>query len=349
MNAHFDAHFDGQINAASHAHTRTRVHTPAQSFLDKSVQLGTTLFDTEISHSERTLRHRANAKFFSAKLSKELAKLDDSILINSYLRSVNCNTTLIQRGQKLESRYCGARWCNVCNRIRTAKLINGYEPVLSQIKDKHFVTLTLPNCEVWELNKIIGLMSASQKQIQERLKKRHQRKQSTFQLVGMRKLECTYNATENTYHPHFHFIIQGAEASGALLEEWLNTVPSANRAAQDIRPALLNSEKELFKYFSKVVSKTGKGKNVVVVRALDNIYQSMFGKRVFQPIGIRKHLNISEDLGELEPDHFADWDEEEVKTWDWNGENWKDVYGNSICEYRPSNAQVKFINNNYII
>jgi hypothetical protein len=334
---------------SSHAHAHTRTHVRAGIILDKSAQLGTKLFDTELPPSEVILRKRANAKFFAYKLSGELAKLDDSPLINSYLRSTGCNQTLIQKGQKLESRYCGTRWCNVCNRIRTARLIEGYQPVLQQIQDKHFVTLTLPNCAVWELDNIIPLMLTTQKQIQERLKKRHQRRQIDYQIVGMRKLECTYNATENTYHPHFHFIVQGAQASGALLEEWLNSVPSANRAAQDIRPAALNSEKELFKYFSKVVSKTGKGKNIVVVRALDNIYQSMFGRRVFQPIGIRKALNVSEEMPDLMAQYFEDWDDTETaKTWDWDGENWRDYQGNSICEYRPSANQRRFINNNYV-
>ena len=39
------------------------------------------------------------------------------------------------------------------------------------------------------------------KQIQERIKKRKQRNQIDYQIVGMRKLEYTYNATADTYQP----------------------------------------------------------------------------------------------------------------------------------------------------
>lgn len=187
------------------------------------------------------------------------------------------------------------------------------------------------------------------KHIQERIKKRKQRNQIDYQIVGMRKLECTYNATADTYHPHYHFIIQGKEASHALLNEWLASLPQANRAAQDIRPAALNSEKELFKYFSKFVSKTGKGKNVVVTRAMDNIFCSMVNKRVFQPIGVKKHLDVNEDVGGILGQWYDDLPYVEgIKHWNWNGENWKDDDYNSLCDYVPSNAQRKFVLHNYI-
>jgi hypothetical protein len=325
-------------------------------FAPKSVQKFSTpaasenlLFDIKIGQTEATLRKRANAKFFASKLSSELVKIDDSILLNAYQRSVTCNQMLVQSGKTLETRYCGCRWCNVCNRIRTSKLISGYEPVLRQMKDKYFVTLTLPNCENWELVKIIQFMLTTSRRVQDQLKKQRQRKKIDFQLVGMRKLECTYNATQNTYHPHFHYIIQGAAASHALLESWLAALPQANRAAQDIRPAVLNSEKELFKYFSKFVSKTGKGDTVVVVRALDNIFSSIVNRRVFQPIGIKKFIDVSEDVAEIRGSWYDELEYVDgIKHWNWNGENWKDEHENSLCEYRPSVAQSRFINHAYI-
>jgi hypothetical protein len=166
----------------------------------------------------------------------------------------------------------------------------------------------------------------------------------------MRKFECTYNCQEDSYHPHFHFIINGKEASGALLNEWLNSVPTANRAAQDIRPAKLNSEKELFKYFSKVVSKTGKGENIVVVRAMDAIFQSMRGKRVFQPIGLKKVPDGLEDLEKIRSEFYEDLQfKKEITHWNWDGEIWRNTEGERLCEYFPSNAQKRFVQNNYIL
>ena len=307
------------------------------------------LFDIEIGLTEATLRKRANAKFFASKLSNELAKIDDSILFNAYNRSVTCNQMLVQCGKTLETRYCGCRWCNVCNRIRTSKLISGYEPVLKGMKDKYFVTLTLPNCENWQLSNIIYVMLTASRRIQDQLKKQKQRGKIDYQLVGMRKLECTYNATADTYHPHFHYIIEGKAASDALLSAWLAALPQANAKAQDIRPAVLNSEKELFKYFSKFVSKTGKGDNVVVVRALDNIFSSIVNRRVFQPIGIKKFIDVSEEVADIRGSWYDGLEfVDGIKHWNWDGDNWRDEDNKSLCEYRPSQAQKRFIANAYI-
>jgi hypothetical protein len=330
--------------------------TISPPFAPKSTQKNSTptasqnlLFDIEIGRTETVLRKRANAKFFASKLSNELVKIDESILQHAYQRSVTCNQMLVQCGKTLETRYCGTRWCNVCNRIRTSKLISGYEPVLKEMKDKYFVTLTLPNCQNWELVNIIQFMLTTSRRVQDTIKKQKQRKKIDYQLVGMRKMECTYNATADTYHPHFHYIIEGKEASHALLEAWLAALPQANRAAQDVRPAELNSEKELFKYFSKFVSKTGKGDNVVVVRALDNIFSSIVNRRVFQPIGIKKFINVEESMPEVRGMWYDDLPYVDgIKHWNWNGENWKDEDQNSLCEYRPSNAQKRFINHAYI-
>ena len=51
---------------------------------------------------------------------------------------------LLQEGGKLSAKYCGNRWCLVCNSIRTAKLFAAYGPTLRSWEDAHFVTLTIP-------------------------------------------------------------------------------------------------------------------------------------------------------------------------------------------------------------
>src|SRR5678815_2165989 len=70
---------------------------------------------------------------------------------SSYRNTFYCASTLEQADGKLTTRYCGNRWCAVCNRIRTGRAINAYGPELEAWTRKHFVTLTIPNVSAGEL------------------------------------------------------------------------------------------------------------------------------------------------------------------------------------------------------
>ena len=53
----------------------------------------------------------------------------NSPLWNSYWNTYRCVERLIQRGTEIPAEYyCNNRWCIVCNRIRTARMINGIRP-----------------------------------------------------------------------------------------------------------------------------------------------------------------------------------------------------------------------------
>jgi plasmid rolling circle replication initiator protein Rep len=221
-----------------------------------------------------------------------------------------------QTGQKLTSRYCNNRWCSTCNRIRTAKLINGYTPELAKLPSKQFVTLTVPNCKENDLFQTVEMMFYNFKRVKDRLRKK------SIKLTGIRKIEITYNAAENTYHPHFHFIISGRKNSEHLVNEWLKVNPDAKDKAQDIRPADEKAIKELFKYFTKLLSKSSRNK--IFISALDNIFQVMRGRRTFQAMGIKKY--VSEDIEEIQSMLFEDLEEKET-LWTWEYDNWYDVNG----------------------
>src|ERR1035437_2148495 len=79
------------------------------------------------------LKKRARSKFVANALS--LALVDTKSELNqSYWNTWHCNETLTQHGNKITARYCNNRWCNTCNRIRTAKLMNGYLPALKKLQ-----------------------------------------------------------------------------------------------------------------------------------------------------------------------------------------------------------------------
>jgi plasmid rolling circle replication initiator protein Rep len=277
------------------------------------------------------LRKRARAKYVTNSVTLRLTKLD-STLRKSYLNTFFCASTLRQSGNKITGKYCNNRWCVVCNRIRTAKLIQGYSTVLESLPDKQFVTLTIPNVTASDLSVTIRKMISDLSVIVKR------NKSNGLNIKLLRKLECTYNPLRNDYHPHFHLIVSGCNVSNVILEQWLKMYPEATKQAQDIRPADKGAIIELFKYFSKIISKGS-----IYPKPLDTIFRAMYQRRVFQPVGIKK---ITEDIEELQSEIYADLIEAE-RTWTWIENDWVDEQtGELLTGYEPSGVLINLLKNN---
>jgi hypothetical protein len=255
-------------------------------------------------------KKRAKAKYLTNAFVKELITLD-SPLKKSYINTLYCSSELKQDGDKITGKYCKNRWCMVCNRIRVGKCINGYMPELEKLTDPQFVTLTIPNVKKEALREATRGMILTFGAI---YKKMHRWcKQNRIKLMGIRKMECTYNPNEDSYHPHFHFIIEGKTVAEKILAEWLERNPTAALAAQNIKPADVNSMKELFKYFTKVVTK-----RAIYIPAMDVIFRAIKGFKIYQPFGIRPVNDEPDDLEavsiEINPDLLG-W-------WKWKGMDW---------------------------
>lgn len=344
------------------------------------------------------LQKRARSKFFSLALAKELADLN-SPLKNAYVRTMCCTDIITQTGNKLISTYCGARWCITCSRIRTAKMINKYEPHLVGMYEPHFITLTVPN-----ITGEVKTINSSIKEIQQFLRKTFDRlRKDGIKYRGFRKIEITYNETAGSFHPHIHILTDGSinkknDDSKAiqliykiwkrrkyseskfwqlveqynsgkidsgyfkaeiLLQAWLENFTSARRVAQDIRPATPGTLKELFKYSTKILSKSksngreqwtltkytssdGEAREVykkriqtaglaIYVSALDKIYQAIYRKRIIQPIGYTKQEqktfnellegNINSDLESEIIEDLAP----AASAWQWYKKDWHNI------------------------
>jgi plasmid rolling circle replication initiator protein Rep len=166
---------------------------------------------------------RARAKYTQQKLLLSLLKLDTKYL-KKYDSALYCSSVIQQKGNKLTSRFCNQRFCNICNRNRTAKLIKGYADTISALPDPRFLTLTVKNVPGEYLRGTIRSMIYSIKKMQDL-----RRKIGKEKIVGIRKLEVTYNPDLNEYHPHFHFIVSGEYIANEIIEDWLNRNPTANR------------------------------------------------------------------------------------------------------------------------
>lgn len=274
------------------------------------------------------LQKRARSKFATQPLAVKLAELKTP-LEKSYRNTYYCADAIVRKGDKVTTRYCGNRWCLTCNRIRTGKLINGYQSTLQTLPDLQFVTLTAPNVTAENLALEIDRMLKVCRSINDTLRKKK------ILTVGIRKLEVTYKVSANTYHPHLHFLISGKNQSEALLDEWMKRNPEANRGAQKIVKANSETVHELFKYFTKLTADGGK----INPQSLDIIFTAMAGKRVFQPVGNLHKVEVSEEIESLQSNHYAELSNDEEGYYEWSGEDWYNLEtGEGLTNYTPSDA-----------
>lgn len=290
--------------------------------------------------NDSTLTKRAKSKHYTQSIVRELLYLN-SPLHKYYQQAYYCNTQLVQSGVTLKGKYCNTRCCNVCNRIRTAKLMKGY---INQLSGKqYFVTLTIPNVKEKDLDASIDLMTKNITLIIRNLRE----KKKVKSLNGVRKLEVTFNDTitsksYNTYHPHFHLLVNSKEGAILIRDQWLKRYPNASIKAQDITLANEDSLKELFKYSTKIGYKSvndneqENNKEIKVnIKALDVIMRVLKGRRLFQPFGnIKKE---SEDV-EVEDLVAQSYNIPQVvhNKFTWSFYDWVDNKGQSLsCVAAP--------------
>lgn len=290
------------------------------------------------------IEKRQRAKFITQEYLRHLIDLD-SDLHNSYVSSQQCSSSIYIHENKATSQYCKQRWCQVCNRIKTAQLINGYMPQFQKFEQPYFVTLTTRNVPAFELAEMLQVYQVVWRTIYKRIKK------SKLPLQGIKKIECTYNSEFDSYHPHFHFIINDKNIAEALLENWMAEMVTgdlflygAELPGQNIKQADLGSMLEIFKYFTKVFAKPNKkGERFIFIPALDNIFNCMKNRRVFEPFGIRK---ISEKIEKLNAQEY----ELHIKSADvfqWNFDQW--YYGHSALTKHQISETMRSIGKNIIL
>jgi len=302
---------------------------------------------TEVN-PRQNLTKRARSKYFARAFILRMVDVD-SPLRKSYWNSYHCCDKVAEMSSGgTSAHFCDARWCLVCNRIRTAKMLNSYLPVLDEWSDKHFVTLTIPNVLANGLSDAISNMEKGFKLTKNQFWQQHRRKQRDGKLVGLRKLECTYNITRDDYHPHYHVIIQGEQNARDLLAEWLRRFPNAREIAQDVQRADDRSVREMFKYFTKLIAKASGGESVVLPEPLDMIFRVIRGKRTFQNFGFTKPKEtkeISDEAMEM-AEQIEQETVVEVYQWcqemhDWIGK----TTGKKLTGYVPAVKWRKFVEN----
>ncbi len=301
-----------------------------------------------------TMQRRANSKALTEKLSFGLLNLGyDSELQKAYAQSFMCAGSVTEEEGRYKSKYCKHRWCLVCNRIKTAKYITDYLPHFNTFLDKRFITLTIPNVPGEQLSQAIDQMNKDWYKVRDAMRKAGRK------IKGVRKLEVTYNRQRDDYHPHYHIICEGEANAIEIIDRWLEMDPARVPWAQDQKPADDESIKELFKYFTKLTSNSSKDP-MLSLPALDHIFITLKGKRVFQSFGFVKEPRKAIDFADNNFDYsikeynatlktaqnFADTLPNETPHayfWSQKHSNWIDYQaGIALTNYEPTRNVLNF-------
>lgn len=269
------------------------------------------LRNTSVTEAQRSYQNQAVKKFRTKNLVLSLVDIP-SPLNKGYWNAYHCQNTILKRGTELQSKRCGNRWCFTCNGIKTADLVNGYSNAIQSMQNPYFITLTRKNVSGAELRGEIKAMIETFTRCKDSMRK------DGVKLNGIRSIECTYNATKGTYHPHFHILLDGCREAFSLVRWWLlKNEGTANFKGQDFKVADKNSPLELFKYITKLVGTDDK----VSPQSLDVIFQAFRRVRTVQSFGnikkLERPLKESNGCDWREPDNdifthqyakqFSDW------------------------------------------
>ena len=273
-----------------------------------------------------TLQKRARSKWYTIKIVGQLINtVDESDKLHKYYRNaLGCATVMHQQENKITTKYCNSRCCNVCNRIRTGKLMNAYIKQMKDFNHIEFTTLTIPNVKANFLEASLKKMSKEWSKIVDNLRKQGRK------ISGIRKIEITYNSEKDTYHPHFHILSNFSDGK-YIIDEWLKRFPDASIKAQDTRTADENSLNEIFKYSTKVLYKAqSEGTFDIYAQAINTILSVLYGKRTFNTFGdVKKEC---EDIQDIESQIYEEIKPLEDANWIWINNDWFLSLGTSISQ-----------------
>ena len=308
------------------------------TFLDTLAQPAPLKCFNKETLKDETLIKRAKRKQYTQKITAELLKLN-SKLHKQYQRAYYCCNGIQQEGKtiKTTNEYCNSRACLVCNSIRTAKLIKAYGNDLNAEK-QYFCTLTIVSVKKAELKETIEKMTRQFGLILKAL-----REKKGLKPDGIRRLEITYNKEANTYHPHFHYLVNCKEASEQIKSQWLKRYPTAKPYCQDVREADAETLNELFKYSTKYAVKQAEQKDRLEINpmSLDAILCAMQGKRTVQPFGKYVKKKVSEEITaeDVEAQEYNITPRAYAK-FEWKGHDWFEIYTNeALTGCKPIEAE----------
>ena len=262
-------------------------------------------------------------------------KKENEVLFSSFIRIAErlyfCGTYLefkqYEDGiKKLDTaNFCRIRLCPMCTWRRNKKVFGQVSRIVNEIDkmnkyDYIFLTLTCKNIKGNELSNQMDILNKSFNNMFRGNKKVKKILQGYF-----RANEVTYNAKENTYHPHIHCIIvvekgyfHWRNENYIKTEEWANIwqhylevdyIPIV-----DVRKVKANDYK--YKAVCEIAKYTIKSKDIIIKRKngqvneqltdenVYNLYLGLKNKRLVGMGGIFKELHKKLNLEDINDDNI---------------------------------------------
>lgn len=239
-----------------------------------------------------------------------------------YSASLFCAHTIHYNQGKAEAGpYCGAKWCRVCSRIRAGVNYQRYGRELAELPELHFVTLTTgPRVTGTDLGATIHGMVKAWRKVYQALKENGHR------LAGYRKMEVTYDAANQTYHPHFHILISGIAPALGLQRLWMKHYGQrVSQAGQHCQVVLDSNRDKAVVELMKYTNKTADHKALMDAEALHTINVATFGRQMFCPFGLSKQAK-ADAMPQVEPDKVGWLPKRTILfAWDDKAGNWVDT------------------------
>ena len=225
----------------------------------------------------------------------------------------NCNTFLsfvtdktLEKKKLYKANPCKNRFCPVCAWRKARKDALGLSLMMQYVKQVEsksfiFLTLTTPNVTAEHLESEI-------KHYNESFRRLSNRKHFKSIAKGyVRKLEVTYNAERDDYHPHFHVLIAVNRSyfkdtkSYISQKEWLNlwrdVTENPDITQVKVQKIRQNNNKELY----EMAKYSGKDSDYLInQKVFDAFYKSLKGKQVLVYSGLFKEARKKLKDGDLD-------------------------------------------------
>lgn len=254
-----------------------------------------------------------------AKMKDFLEKIKNKVSEKMSLKIFECGDIvgfLKSKGEKIRlhgGNFCNNRFCPLCSWRKAKK--DGYLlmllfSVVQKIHKKEliFLTLTAPNV-------VSELLEFEIKDFNKAFKRLSETKDFKNICKGyIRKLEVTYNAKEDTYHPHFHVVIavnknyfsKNYINQKKWLEMWQIAKKNIKITQVDIRKAKLDDMKGVY----EMATYSAKASDYLhSEKTFDTFYNTLKGKQLITFNGLFKeilkeiksgeHLELIESDGEI--------------------------------------------------
>ncbi len=256
----------------------------------------------------------------------------ETAIIRRYWNTYHCQTKLVSKDGRYHCNWCKNRWCATCCGIRKAMMIKKYYPILSRWKEPHLVTVTLKSVKAEDLDARINQIIKAFQRIKDRCNKRHLRGKG-MKIMGVKSLECNFNATKRTYNPHYHLIVPNRVIGLYIMQEWKKELNknefNVGQKGQHIRK-VNETEKDLvevIKYGAKILSdpdpankrKRSKGDMTglhIYAKALHTIYKAFDKHHLYSSFGFQLPKKSKIDINIQEVNEFEQW-EYNPKLMDW--------------------------------